>query len=325
MKSEVRNLNIKLRKENYEDYKMIAEINALAFSSNGYIGEVALVDSLRHCDDFDRELSLVAEVNGKVVGHALFYPFDTVINNTIIKTVYLAPLAIHPDYQNCGIGGMLVNEGHKIAKKKGYKFAFLHGHFNYYPRFGYKTHMFGECSIEILSSSINLEPAIIEEREVRLNDIEVLMKMWKSWHGNIDLALVPRRSILDWISHTVKIKTSVITINGEVKGYLRYDTNDARDIKMFLAEDKESAEQLVRYIANKIDYKENVRLPIHPDSLAISMLSSFQYKVDIQKWDAGMIRILDEKCTEIIEYCDEVLAEKRKPGKMIFIPSYDMA
>lgn len=232
MKSEVRKLNIKVRKEIYEDYRVIAEINALAF---------------------------------------------------------------------------------------------LYGHPNYYPRFGYKTHMFGDCSIEILNSSINLEPAIIEEREVRLNDIEILMEMWKRWYGNIDLSLIPSKSILDWISHTVKIKTSVITINGEVKGYLRYDANNVRNIRLFLAKDKESAEQLVRYIVNKIDCEENIRLPIHPDSLAISMLSSFEYKVDIQKWDAGMIRILDEKCKEIIEYCDEVLVEKRKAGKIIFIPSYDMA
>jgi hypothetical protein len=47
-----------------------------------------------------------------------------------------------------------------------------------------------------------------------------------------------------------------------------------------------------------------MNMPIHPDSLAISMFSSFQYKVDIQKWDAGMIRILDEECTEIIDCCD---------------------
>lgn len=325
MKSEVRKLNIKVRKEIYEDYRVIAEINALAFSVDGYIGEVALIDSLRHCGGFDRELSLVAEINSRVVGHVLFYPFDTVINNRIIKAVCLAPIAIHPDYQNCGIGSMLINEGHRVAKEKGYAFAFLYGHPNYYPRFGYKTHMFGDCSIEILNSSINLEPAIIEEREVRVNDIEVLMEMWKRWYGNIDLSLIPSKSILDWISHTVKIKTSVITINGEVNGYLRYDANNVRDIRMFLAKDQESAEQLVRYIVNKIDCEENIRLPIHPDSLAISMLSSFEYKVDIQKWDAGMIRILDEKCKEIIEYCDEVLVEKRKAGKIIFIPSYDMA
>ena len=318
-------MNIKVRKEKYEDYKMIAEINALAFSSNGYIGEVALVDSLRHCDAFDRELSLVAEINSKVVGHVLFYPFETVINNRRVKTVYLAPIAIHPDYQNCGIGSILINEGHRIAKEKGYKFAFLHGHAKYYPRFGYKTHMFGDCSIEILNSSINIEPALIEEREVSLNDIEILIDMWKSWYGNLDLALIPGNSILNWISHTVKVKTSVITINGAVKGYLRYDGSNPGDIRMFLAKDRESAEQLVKYIANKLNYEENIRLPIHQDSLAISMLSGVEYKVNIQKWDAGMIKILDEECKEIIEYCDEVLAEKRKPGIIIFIPSYDMA
>lgn len=270
-------------------------------------------------------ISLVAEMDGKVVGHVLFYPFEAVINNKLIKSVCLAPIAVHPDCQNCGIGSMLINEGHRIAKEKGYKFSFLYGYPSYYSRFGYKTNVFGDCTMEVEKAGITLEEFEIEEREVRLNDIEILMKMWENWYGNVDLSVKPRKSIIDWISHTVKIKTSVIIINGEIKGYLRYDINNPRDIRMFLAKDKKSAEQLLGYVGNKTRGEENVVLPIHPSSEAISMLSNFEYKFDIQKWDAGMIKILDEKCKEIIEYCNEVEAEIREPGKIIFTPSYDMA
>lgn len=318
-------MNIKIRKEDYNDYRKIAEINALAFSTDGYIGEVALIDGLRHCTDFDRDLSLVAELDGKVVGHVLFYPFDTVINNKLVKSVCLAPLAITPEYQKYGIGGMLINEGHKIAKEKGYTYSFLYGYSSYYPKFGYITNVFGDCFLEIQKTNIDKVETTIEEREVKLEDIDLLMEMWKKWHGNVDLALKPSKSILDWISHTATIKTSVIVINGEVQGYLRYNENNIEDIRMFLAKDKIATEELIKYIAMKLKNEKLLRLPIHPDSTAINMLDSFSYKVDLQKWDVGMIKILDEENKDIRQYCNEVLSEKRNAGKIIFTPSYDMA
>jgi predicted N-acetyltransferase YhbS len=318
-------LNIKIRKEIYDDYKSIAEVNVLAFSSDRYIGEVALIDSLRHCAYFDSELSLVAEVDGNVIGHVLFYPFDTIVNNKVLKAVCLAPIAVHPEYQNRGVGSELINEGHRIAKEKGYKFSFLYGHRSYYPRFGYKLGMFGDSTIKIEKPSIDTNLPNIEEREVRLDDINGLMDMFEMWYGNIDLSLKPSNSILDWISHTAMIKTSVILIAGEVQGYLRYNVNDLTDIRMFLTKDKKSTELLVKYIANKFQNIEIIKLPMHPDSVAINLFDSFNYKIDLQRWSAGMIKILAEECKDIIEYCDQVSSEKRKPGKIIFPPSYDMA
>jgi predicted N-acetyltransferase YhbS len=325
MKSEVRTLNIKIRKEEYDDYKSIAKINVLAFSSDRYIGEVALIDSLRHCVSFDRELSLVAEVDGKVVGYVLFFPFDTVIANKILRAVCLAPIAVHPEYQKYGVGSHLINEGHKIAKEKGVKFSFLYGHRSYYPRFGYELGMFGDSTIKIERPNVITGLPNIEEREIRLEDIDTLLDMFEMWFGNIDLTLKPTNSILDWISHTAPIKTSVIIIDGKVDGYLRYNADDLTDIRMFLAKDKKSTEFMINYLANKFGTSDTITLPMHPDSVAISMFDSFNYKIDLQRWSAGMIKILDEECKEIIEYCDQVASEKRKPGKIIFPPSYDMA
>ena len=50
---------------------------------------------------------------------------------------YIPELSL-PEYQNRGIGGMLLKEAHKKAAALGYGTAVLLGHKDYYPRFGYR-------------------------------------------------------------------------------------------------------------------------------------------------------------------------------------------
>ena len=42
-----------------------------------------------------------------------------------------------PEYQRKGIGGALIKEGHRIAKKLGYHYSIVLGSEKYYPKFGY--------------------------------------------------------------------------------------------------------------------------------------------------------------------------------------------
>src|SRR5690606_23855866 len=49
----------------------------------------------------------------------------------------LAPPTVLPEYQNRGIGGMLIEKAHQVARGLGYTSVILLGHENYYPRFGY--------------------------------------------------------------------------------------------------------------------------------------------------------------------------------------------
>ena len=50
----------------------------------------------------------------------------------------MAPVAVSPDYQQMGVGSMLIKQGHKEAKRLGYDTVFVVGHAGYYPKFGYK-------------------------------------------------------------------------------------------------------------------------------------------------------------------------------------------
>ncbi len=47
-------------------------------------------------------------------------------------------LAVLPEYQRKGVGGRLIEAGHRAAQEIGFKSVLLVGHSTYYPRFGYQ-------------------------------------------------------------------------------------------------------------------------------------------------------------------------------------------
>ncbi|WP_052734268.1 GNAT family N-acetyltransferase [Methanosarcina sp. 2.H.A.1B.4] len=61
---------LKIRPETPPDYPAITEVNNLDF---GQPAEGKLVETLRKNPKFVPELSLVAEVDGKIAGHILFF------------------------------------------------------------------------------------------------------------------------------------------------------------------------------------------------------------------------------------------------------------
>lgn len=134
-----------IRKEETKDYEIIYSVVKNAFDSAEHSdgNEHDLVNILREGNAFIPELSLVAEMDGKIVGHIMFTK-ATVGNNEILA---LAPLSVLPEYQRKGIGTTLIKEGHKIAKKLGYGYSVVLGSEKYYPRMGYlPADMFGVFS-----------------------------------------------------------------------------------------------------------------------------------------------------------------------------------
>lgn len=125
---------IVVRSEKPEDYQNIYEINKVAFGGEV---EARLVNNLRKTKWFIPELSLVAEKEGKIVGHILFSVIHRKTDSNRIPVLALAPMAVLPDYQKQGIGSLMIKEGLKKCKKLGYKIVVLVGHPDYYPRFGF--------------------------------------------------------------------------------------------------------------------------------------------------------------------------------------------
>ena len=54
------------------------------------------------------------------------------------ESLALAPVSVLPEYQNIGVGGLLITEALKDAKELGYNSVVVLGHPEYYPKFGFK-------------------------------------------------------------------------------------------------------------------------------------------------------------------------------------------
>jgi len=127
-------MEVIIRTETSDDYKVVFDLNVKAF---GQENESRLIEALRKSNAFVPELSLVAEVDGKVVGHILFT--KVTIGDSKHEGLALAPVAVAPDAQRQGLGTRLVEAGLKKAAELGFDSVVVLGHENYYPKFGFKS------------------------------------------------------------------------------------------------------------------------------------------------------------------------------------------
>ena len=103
-----------IRQEKPEDYRQVEQVVEQAFAHAEHTDhdEHNLVARLRGSEAFIPELSLVAEQDGRIVGHILF----TKLKVGQTTQLALAPLAVHPDFQRQGIGGALIEEGTALRR-----------------------------------------------------------------------------------------------------------------------------------------------------------------------------------------------------------------
>lgn len=132
------NSQIIIRNETDADVNAITEVTIAAFKTLAFSNhtEQFIVAALRAAKALT--VSLVAELNGRVIGHIAFSPV-TIADGT--QNWYgLGPLSVLPAYQRQGIGKALIHEGLSRLKALNAQGCCLVGHPDYYPQFGF-THM----------------------------------------------------------------------------------------------------------------------------------------------------------------------------------------
>jgi putative acetyltransferase len=130
-------LAIRIRDEAPGDAAAIAEVTADAFAtleiSRGT--EPHIVAALRAAGAL--AVSLVAEADGRVVGHVAFSPVT--ISDGTSSWYGLGPLSVSPARQREGIGTALVRAGLARLRALGAGGCLVVGHPEYYARFGFRN------------------------------------------------------------------------------------------------------------------------------------------------------------------------------------------
>lgn len=132
MKMALEKFSIKI--SNSHDFNDIMTVEKLAF---GYDKEAKLVADLLNDKTSKLTLSLLAYHEEKPIGHILFTSVCFKDQPTSPIMHLLAPLAVIPDYQRQGVGGLLINTGLEMLKEMGSKIVFVLGHKEYYPKYGF--------------------------------------------------------------------------------------------------------------------------------------------------------------------------------------------
>lgn len=140
--------DITIRPETQKDYKDIISLVLRSFSEGTPYSDgtdiIALIEEIRVSKYYIPELSFVAELDGKIVGHFLFsrFPLSKTKDGEHIDNgdiAMLAPVSVHADYFHQHIGVTMLNLGIEKVKEYGFKGITVEGDYHFYNKVGFKT------------------------------------------------------------------------------------------------------------------------------------------------------------------------------------------
>lgn len=140
--------DIIIRPETTKDYKDIISLILRSFREGTDYSDgsdiIALVEEIRVSKYYIPELSFVAELDGKIVGHFLFshFPLSKTAKGEHYDTkdiVMLAPVSVHADFFHKQVGLTMLTMGIEKVREAGFKGITVEGNFNFYNHVGFKT------------------------------------------------------------------------------------------------------------------------------------------------------------------------------------------
>lgn len=130
-----------IREEEPGEYHKTEETVLRAFWNKYRVGcnEHFLVHKMRQSDAYLPELSRVAVIDGEIAGF-ICYSKAWLKNEEDTKEILVfGPLCVAPEWQGCGVGGLLLKETLMLAREAGYAGVVIFGEPDYYPRHGFRV------------------------------------------------------------------------------------------------------------------------------------------------------------------------------------------
>ena len=128
--------DLRIEPETPGDAEAIRAVVAAAFAHHPEVA--GMVEAIRASDRYRPELSLVARLDGEVVGHVMCSDLDLVDGDRRHRVVSLTPLSVAAAHERTGIGSALVRDVVARADAAGEPLVVLEGSPAYYGRLGFE-------------------------------------------------------------------------------------------------------------------------------------------------------------------------------------------
>jgi putative acetyltransferase len=130
-------MNLLIRNETAADIAGLSKVTEAAFRNHPHSRQTEqfIIHALRKANALT--VSLVAENDGKVVGHIAFSPVT--VSDGISGWYGLGPVSVLPELQRQGIGKALIRAGLARLRAAGANGCMLVGDPAYYERFGFRN------------------------------------------------------------------------------------------------------------------------------------------------------------------------------------------
>ncbi|URK87846.1 N-acetyltransferase [Rhizobium sp. RCAM05350] len=150
-----------IRLENPADVTVIHAVTLEAFKGHPYSDgtEHFIVDRLQEAGALS--LSLVAEIDGDVVGHIAFSPVE--LSDGSKQWFGLGPVSVLPSLQGQGIGGALIRKGLEILRERAATGCVVVGNPELYRKYGFQNDAgmtYADCAPQyFLTQPLSSNPA----------------------------------------------------------------------------------------------------------------------------------------------------------------------
>ena len=135
-----------IRLETPADYNTVENLTREAFWNVYRPGclEHYVLHMFRNRSEFVKELDLVLEVGGQIIGHVMFVRAEiTTDDGRSLPIMTFGPISIHPDYQRKGYGKILLDYALDKAAEMGVGAVCMEGNIDFY----------GKCGFDVASKS----------------------------------------------------------------------------------------------------------------------------------------------------------------------------
>ena len=132
-------MSLIIRREEEKDHRAVEELTREAFWNVYHPGatEHLIVHQLWNKKHVIKDLNLVAEADGQLVGHILYVASEITADGIRLPSLTFGPLSISPEHRGRGCGQCLLEHSLALAENSGAVLVAITGFPDYYSRFDF--------------------------------------------------------------------------------------------------------------------------------------------------------------------------------------------